>query len=188
MVSNENSHKGHDRGLEIARSAITSPEYGRRLSKLSESSNVQKKIIEESRKTLEHRNGTDYEDLIFIDAVTGLVRKNNSYNKSREVLPTKSMMKMIGEAEEYSVIAIHNHPSSTVPSLQDVLSLVKKKYRYGLVMCHNGAIFKYSVVGEFIDTRYITAFKKLDRSNYTDNDIDIFIAEAREAGISLEVL
>ena len=50
--------------------------------------------------TSAYRNGTSYEDLIFIDSVTSEVKRQTGYDKEREVMPTKSMMQIIGAAEE----------------------------------------------------------------------------------------
>ncbi len=188
MGSGESSHKGMDCNTEIAKSVIKSPEYGRRISTLGENSKVQQKIIDESRKALYHRNGTSYEDLIFINAINGEMRKNTTYDKEREVMPTKSMKRMIGAAVAYTIISIHNHPSSTVPSLADINSMIKHKYRYGLVVGHDGTIFKYSVMGEYNSIWYNAAFRELDRNGYSQENIQTFINRALEAGIRLEVL
>lgn len=188
MNSNETSHKGLDRSTEIARSIIKSPDYGRRLSALGEIPKVQQKIIDESRKALYHRNGTSFEDLIFIHSVTGETRKNTAYDKEREVMPTKSMRRMVEKAAEYMVIGIHNHPGNTAPSPQDIKAMVDKKYKYGLVVGHNGSIFKYSEVGDLNLPAYAAALDRLNRKGYNKGNIESFIAEAMLAGILVEVI
>lgn len=188
MANLEQGHKGHDRDTEIARGVIDSPEYGRRLSKLGEASKVQQKIIDESRKALYHRSGTRYEDLVFIDSVTGKVSRVTDYEVEHQVLPTKSMRRMANKADDYTIVAIHNHPQSTIPSRADIESMVAHKYKYGLVVGHDGTIFKYSIMGEFIPSWYIAAIRRLEQSGYSEEGMAVFIAESKETGILVEVL
>ena len=46
------------------------------------------------------------------------------------------------------LIAIHNHPDSFAPSFADIATAYKRKYKYGVVVAHNGTIFKYSIIDE----------------------------------------
>ena len=188
MNSNEISHKGINRSTEIARSIIKSPDYGRRLSVLGEIPEVQQKIIDESKKALYHRNGTSFEDLIFIHSSTGEMKKNTTYEKAYEVMPTKSMKRMVTMANEYMVIVIHNHPTSSVPSPADIKAMITHKYKYGLVIGHNGVIYKYSSIDDFNEIWYEFALRKLDRNGYSKEDFAVFIEEAKEAGVLVEVI
>ena len=188
MSSNEGSHKGHDRSLEIARSVIDSQDHGRRLSALREKSDIQKKIIEECRQALHHRDGTGFEDLIYINTMTGEVRRQTGYEREREVKPTEPMRRLLEKAEEHTVIAIHNHPGSTVPSPADIRSMVAHKYKYGLVIGHDGSLFRYSSVDGYDPVQYYYAWAHLDKNGYSTETFQVFIAEALLAGIALEVL
>jgi len=52
------------------------------------------------------------------------------------------------EIEEYkrrgeSYYAIHNHPTNSPPTLQDFIHLQEHGYTFGIVVCHNGDIYKY---------------------------------------------
>lgn len=59
------------------------------------------------------------------------------------------MMDMVLNAKPNTIIAVHNHPNSSLPSIDDIYSAWKKKYKYGVIACHNGNIFKYKVLGEY---------------------------------------
>lgn len=186
--NSENSHKGKNRETEIAKSKIESPEYGRRLSSLNEREKVSKTIASEMKEMLRHRNGTEYEDLAFVDSITGKALRRTDYNHRMSVLPNENMMKMVNHAKEYSVIAIHNHPHSGVPSVADVFSAYKKKYKYGLIAAHDGSIYKYSVTVNFSKPIYISALANLERGGYTESAKRMFINEASGAGVLIEVL
>ena len=188
MDAKEGSHKGIDRDAEIARSVIESPEYGRRLSRLGETSKVQQKIIDESKAILRHRNGTYYEDLAFINSMTGEVGRVTDYDKEREVMPSGAMKQMVEKSGDYTVISIHNHPGSTVPSDGDINSIVQHKHKYGLVVGHDGSIFKYSMVGAFNRAMYYAAWRGLYRNENQPDSMTDFIRAAAMAGVLVEVL
>ena len=70
-ILGEESHKGKIRTTEIARSRIESADYGRRMTSIDNSRSITNIMTSEARKILNHRNGTLYEDLMFIDIRTG---------------------------------------------------------------------------------------------------------------------
>ena len=59
------------------------------------------------------------------------------------------MKEMVKNSKPHTIISIHNHPQSTVPSIDDLDSCYKHKYKYGVIACHNGDAFRYSVKGDF---------------------------------------
>lgn len=145
-IEGEEGHKGHRRDLEIARSLIESPDYGRRISSLNESKVIKKIIKQEAVSMLMHRNGTLYEDLTYIDTKTNAFATRTDYTVERKVKPNAKMTKMVLNSlrtGEKTIIAIHNHPQSTMPSLSDIQNA--KRYKYGLIVGHDGSIIKYTV-------------------------------------------
>lgn len=54
-------------------------------------------------------------------------------------------MKKLKTFPEYSVIGIYNHPGSGFMSVDDFKSAYKRRYKYGIVICHNSTIYKYSM-------------------------------------------
>lgn len=186
-LSKEDSHKGQpNKNTRIARKTIESPDYGRRLSRLQESKKVINVAKTEARKMLDHRNGTLFEDLTYIDSVTGEFITRNDYNKEREVWPNKKMKTMLENADNRTIIAIHNHPESTFPSLADIRSA--KKYKYGIIACHDGTLIKYTSNDKINGPAYVSAVANLEKTGYNKKGIDNFISEAKKAGIIIEVL
>ncbi len=146
----ENSKVKSDNPVTIInKSDIDSPKYRNKFDVFGETTKIARCMSQEARKMLHHRTGTLYEDLSFIDSKTGKYITRNDYNVEKEVMPSKRMIKMVEEAEPYSIIAIHNHPTSSTPSMSDINSAWKKKYKYGLIACHNGNIFKYRITGDY---------------------------------------
>ena len=187
-MNNERSHRGLDRSTEIARNIIISPDYGRRLSTLKESPKIQKKIIDEARRALFHRNGSRYEDLIFIHSATGEIKRSIDHQVENEGFPTASMIKMATRSADHTIISIHNHPNSSVPSPMDIASQVSHRYKYGLVVGHDGSIYKYFSANGYNPLWYGSAIRKLDETGYTQDNLLIFVREALEASVYVEVL
>lgn len=45
--------------------------------------------------------------------------------------------------KRYSYYVIHNHPTNSPPSLNDFIHILKYGYTFGIIICHNGDIYKY---------------------------------------------
>lgn len=186
---NERGHKGKRRDTEISRSIIESPDYSRRLSNVDKNRNVSNAIISEARRILEHRNGTLFEDLMFIDTRDGTFITRTDYNRVRGVMPSKRMRKKVEDAPDYTIASVHNHPGSTVPSPEDINILNQRKNIYGVILCHNGDLYKYSVDPKrFNWPAYASAFADLDENGYNKDTLNRFIKESAKAGVVLEVL
>lgn len=138
---------------------------------------------------LEHRSGTLYEDLAFINSATGDALLQDTYNVERACLPTKRMKAMLLNSEPYTVIAVHNHPGSSVPSKADLKAAFDCKYKYGVVVCHNGVIFKYSVKKEFSTYLVNAALDRLQNALYNEiGSVEDILKEFADMGISMEVI
>lgn len=133
---------------------------------------------------LSHRSGTEYEDLAFINSKNGKTLINKSYNVIRQAKPNKRMKKLLKQSEPYTIIAVHNHPGSSVPSLADIRTAFARKYKYGLVVCHDGTIYKYSVSEQYNEIMAISALARLEQKGYNKDVKNLFI----DAGIEMEIL
>ncbi len=131
----------HDFGVKVDYESET---YINRLFQLEESEQVTHSIVNETKAILKHRNNTKYEDLVFINS-DGKVLKQTEYNVESSVAPTIDMLEMLKNNREYTVIAIHNHPESSFMSYDDLFLAAQRKYKYGLIIGHDGTIYKYRV-------------------------------------------
>lgn len=168
----------------INTSEISSAGYRKKFTNITGENKISRSLWESALDMLDHRSGTKYEDLAFVDSKTGKARINKNYDKENTASPSKGMKKMLTEAEPYSVIAIHNHPGSSPPSLSDILACKERKYKYGLVACHDGMIYKYSVdERKFNIPIAVSALDLLLKDGYTKE----VKKQLNDAGISLEV-
>lgn len=184
----ERSNKGRIKDTVMNRTVVESADYRRRIDALAEENTVRKNVWQEMITAIRHRSGTKFEDLIFIDSKTGKVRRSINFEKESTAVPTRSMRKMLKNTDSYTIIAIHNHPGSTVPSWSDIAVANNRKYKYGLVACHDGRIFKYKITGNISEPFYISAVAKLDKAGYNRDSLREFYESVRDAGIEMEVL
>lgn len=126
-------------------SEISSAEYRRKFTNITGENKISRSLWENALDMLNHRSGTKYEDLAFVDSKTGDAKINKNYDKENTALPNESMKKMLRDTDGNMIIAIHNHPGSSAPSYSDIMACKDRKYKYGLVVCHDGTIYKYSV-------------------------------------------
>lgn len=72
----------------------------------------------------------------------------------------------------YTIISIHNHSGNSAPSIADINSAYRNKYKYGLIACHNGKLFKYSISGQYDPFNVSLILDKVDKILYNPNGID----------------
>ena len=178
------SNPGPDKRA-IVSDIIGTDEYGKKMQQVGEPKNITDIMTHQARKTLWRRNGTPYEDLIFVDPTTGTVRAQRTQNTPGEVKPTEKMKEMALKKPR-TIISIHNHPHNNLPSYDDLESA--KRYQYGVVVCHNGNIYKYTVDD---NANLELADNLLDFLQHRMNNGDDYSMELqmlKGIGVALEVL
>lgn len=155
------------------------------MKKLNESEAVIKEIKKQSVDMLNHRNGTLFEDLVFINSKTGETLVSNQMNLKQAILPTNKMKKFLKRVEPNTIIAIHNHPGSSMPSLSDIKIAMLRKYKYGLVVGHNGTVYKYAAK----DNKSLQMlYYLLEKKTQVGYDVKKYKKQMKESGLILEVL
>ena len=102
------------------------------------------------QRALKHRSGTKMEDLYALNVTDGSVMSAVlDATEESEVVASDQMVVAVDAAVRRGdkVAFMHNHPSSTMPSAADVVSLSKSGAAFGVVACHDGSFFTYRVVG-----------------------------------------
>ena len=94
------------------------------------------------------------------------------------------MKKMLNKSAKNEIIAIHNHPGSNVPSTADLIVCKNRGYKFGLVVCHNGKIYKYSVDKDKFNLPIVAAaLDWMEAKGYTEKVKKNFM----DAGVKMEV-
>ena len=168
---------------------IKTSKYRNLYNNLDETTEIQRTACEQARNMLNHRNGTKFEDLTFIDSATGKFLTRDDYDVENEVLPSRRMRLMVTNNDPYTIIALHNHPGSTVPSITDINTAYEKKYKYGLIACHDGSLMRYEVTGDYNPVIVYSLLDMAQKSMYNNNtkEISDILSQLREENVILEV-
>lgn len=165
--------------------------YRKLYNNLAETTAIQRTACEKAREMLSHRSGTKFEDLTFIDTVTGKALTRSDYEVENEVIPSLKMRRMVANAEPRTVIAIHNHPGSSVPSITDLNTAYEKRYKYGVIACHNGYVMRYEVSGDFneviVDQLLDKANKYLYNGSEFEDRLNAILDLLKAENVELEV-
>lgn len=180
----ERSHKNINRDTQIKKDVINSSSYDEKFSTLNEDMIVQRSIKKEARKILNKNSGTKFESLVFIDGDSGKALVSHENKLESIVGTTKAQDKMLKDSKPNSVIAMHNHPESTIPSYADIKVAYDRKYKYGLTLSHDGSVFKYSVYKPVDEVLYSIIFDKLYRNGYNEE----YKSYLKQLGINMEEL
>ena len=102
---------------------------------------------------LNHRSGTLYEDMYWIDIDTGEVFASEISSQTEcEIQYSKVTLKEIKRHK--NILVMHTHPNSMPPSIRDFNSAYQKEYQICIVCCHNEKVFMYHSKGYIIELFY----------------------------------
>lgn len=175
--------------LEVDKAAVSSNAYKKMIyNAVDEMPKVKRSVRDSIGKIYKHRTGSDNEDLYFIDSSTGRIRTSTRGTEPGTCSPTKSMKKMLADAEEGTIIGIHNHPRNSAPSLPDIMAAAERKYKYGIVACHDGTLYKYSVTGAINKPMAESLLAIYEKREYSKIDKKILSRMKKDAGIEMEVI
>lgn len=123
---------------------LKSDEYKNKFKGITANEKVNEQIYRQSKAILTHRNGTDKEDLILIDSITGKIAGRQCNSQIDFVVEyNKSVTDAIKGSQPYSLISIHNHSTNNPPTGNDLVCNGAYKYKLGIVATHNGRVFTY---------------------------------------------
>ena len=72
-----------------------------------------------------------------------------------------------------NLITAHTHPNSLPPSISDINSAVRNGYKTGIVLCHDGKVFKYSASEEISENLYNMYASEISRTCKTEYEIQM---------------
>ncbi len=124
---------------------IESDVWRENFERISENAAVNNTLRNVAEQMLKHRDGTFYEDMYLINASTGKIEGFNTTCQIKQRVALNDSLERALSREGVELIAVHNHPFSSVPSLSDLNSIAKRSsQRMGVIICHDGTIFTYT--------------------------------------------
>lgn len=166
-VSLEYQRCGRNKETTINHTYINSGEYRNKFDRITNNINVNRTLYAKAKEMLNHRSGTKYEDMYWVDAITGEVLAS-ALNEQKEsgIQYTKAILQAI--SENSNVIAFHTHPSSMPPSVADFNSTLRHGYAVAFVVCHDGKIIQYVAEEEISERLYSLYIQEFLSNGYTE--------------------
>ena len=133
-----------------------------------------------------HRSGTSHEDMYWIDLNTMKVvaEERTTDLESQIAYSAKTKEEIL---KYNNLITIHSHPDSFPPSPLDLYSNYVNRYFFGIVVCHNGEVFKYSV-DEEIELGYCDLIiANYLKEGYTEREAQMKALEELQCKFRLKV-
>ena len=126
---------------------VKSKEYTERFNQLSDNAKANALVAQRARNALKNRDGKNTEEIYAVNMTIGKdVSSITNQNYVKGIRRTEKFIQDIKRAEENGdrVLLIHNHPSSSIPSLPDLNELLSHSNTAGITVGHNGSIYYYS--------------------------------------------
>lgn len=170
---------------------IKSKEYAQIYANITDNEAVNKSLLECAIASIDHRNGTKFEDMYFIHAETGEILASQtemtyesgiSYNDEIKALLARA------KEEKIPLVTLHNHPEGYPPSVDDLNKSYENNTLFGLAAGHNGQVYKYTNPGKKTEgEEYIHEIISIICSGGTDPD-RAYKEEFELHGLSYEIV
>lgn len=125
---------------------VNTAEYHKRYSNLSRHKAVNESLYSEAMEILGNRNNTEFEEIVAIDSRTGArLAKNVDAVQAgvKHACGFSGTELEILSAVEGTFETLHNHPSSSIPSRDDIVKLFQREKQSASNVCgHNGNVFR----------------------------------------------
>lgn len=164
---------------EVKSEMLQSYEFRRKFSRITNNTSVNDVIRAQAQSMLLHNSGTYSESICFIDADTGsvILRKNGKRNALEVSLTEKERSLVKGYPGK--VIAMHNHPTNIFPTGSDFVTASARGYEYGIVVTHDGRVFKYTGPTKIVSPQTLDAvINNHTKMLYSENEISAGFEEA----------
>ncbi len=156
---------------------INSEKYRRKFDKLSEDRILNQAVYKHCKSMLVHQSGKHNENLCIITADGKKVVGVTSGAEKYATRYTDKLDKKIAEYKPYELVSMHNHGTNLPPTGSDFVTAGSRKYKFGVVACHDGKVFYYSSKNAMPFTRgfFDAVVEKFTQNPYNLNRYDAVI-------------
>lgn len=168
----EEQRYGRNKETVINHTYINSGEYKRKFDLISNNKELSRILYGAAKEMLEHRSGTIYEDMYWIDLDTlSIVAKETNTLVPKRIEYSAATEKII---EKYdNLLTIHTHPDSFPPSIDDFNSNFDHEYEIGIIVCHDGKVYMYSANERINEDYYKLVVEDYIKKGYNEDETQI---------------
>lgn len=156
----EEQRYGRNKDTIVNLSYISSGEYRRKFDLITDDTGFARLLYFKAKEMLTHRSGTMMEDMCWFD----LDKKSliaNMYDMTEESKVTYSSGVLKAINGRGRIMTMHTHPHSMPPSIEDFNASCYYGYDEGIVLCHDGTVYKYSsdeIIKQYLYSKYIEEY------------------------------
>lgn len=185
-TEDEEQRYGRNKDTVINHTYINSGDYRKKFDGISSSPELNRLLYQLSKKMLEHRTGTKYEDMYWIDpkSVTTIAEQTGNDSEGK-IEYTGNIISKIGKYN--NLITLHSHPNSFPPSINDLNSNFQNNYDIGIIVCHDGKIFVYSSKQEIDEDYYKLKVEKYLKTGYNEYEAQINTLKELQSKFEIQV-
>lgn len=176
----EEQRSGRNKTTLVDHTYISQGGFKRKFDNISNNKELSRLLYQLSKTMLEHRAGTKFEDMYWIDldTITVVAQETNSSSEER-IDYSQNTIRTIQKYD--GLLTIHSHPNSFPPSIDDFNSNYLHNYGIGIVICHDGKVFMYSANEEISNDYYKLVVEDYLKCGYNEYEAQIeAIRELRE--------
>lgn len=163
----EQQRYGRNKDTIINHTYIESGEYRNKFDRISDDKELNRLVYKTAKKMLNHRSGTLFEDMYWIDIDSKMIIASETNQKAEcRVQYSDSTVKAIRNYK--NLLVLHTHPYSMPPSIRDFNSNINNGYQISLVCCHNGRVFMYQSNRRVVELLYKGTVAKYKKMGYDD--------------------
>lgn len=175
-ILREMQRLGRNKQALINRTLIESGEYRKKFDRISDNQELNRLIYQLAKRMLNHRNGSLFEDMYWIDSDTiSIVAKEVTDSKEANIIYSRKTRKIIKRYD--NLITIHTHPHSYPPSINDFNSNFENKYGMGIICCHDGKLFLYNAKQKINGFVYETSIAQYRKRGYDEYNSQMLALE-----------
>ncbi|MDR0903123.1 MAG: hypothetical protein LBM59_00640 [Ruminococcus sp.] len=172
----EDSRYGKDKSTAIDHNYIDSGEYRRKFDNISDNKELNKNLYQRAKKMLNHRSGTDFEDMYWFDENTGKEFTSITNMSIPSVVKySPDFMKKYHDIK--NKVTIHNHPRSMPPSMGDFESAYRNGYSFGVIAAHDGTVYIYRNLTKPQAELYDSITSNLRAMGYSEFGVEVMALE-----------
>lgn len=131
---------------------------------------VQRQYYQVAKSMLQHRSGTNGEDLYFYNTRTKKWYKSTTGTKPGTPDYTEEIRRGLKESKKGEIVSFHNHPLGMPPSAGDLNAALKNGYKKGYTIGHDGSVFEYTkpeyLIDQSIYNTRISKYKDLGQTEF----------------------
>ena len=133
-----------------------------------------------------HRSGTLYEDMYWIDLDTMKIVAEETERdfESQIVYSQKTKEKIL---KYKNLLTIHSHPNSFPPSLTDINSNYSMRYIEGIVVCHDGKVYRYKAGDKIHPDYYDLVVADYLKQGYNECEAQLMAFKEIQSNFKLNV-